>query len=96
MRKIVVSNAFLEEVAVLLEEGQAVRVRIDGQSMFPFIKGGQDEVELVPYKIGSVLPLWSVAFFKWRGTYIVHRFVGMQNDLFCMMGDGRQQEGASE
>ncbi len=88
MRKIVVSNAFLEEVAVLLEEGQAVRVRIDGQSMFPFIKGGQDEVELVPYEIGSALPLWSVAFFKWHGNYIVHRFVGMQNDLFCMMGDG--------
>lgn len=88
MRKIVVSNAFLEEVATLLAEGRSVRVRIDGQSMFPFIIGGQDEVELVPYEQGSVLPLWCVAFFKWHGTYIVHRFIGKQDALYCMMGDG--------
>lgn len=88
MRKLVVSNAFLEEVAALLAEGQSVRVRIDGQSMYPFIVGGRDEVELVPYEPGDDQPMWSGVFFKWNGSYIVHRLIGKQEEYFCMMGDG--------
>ena len=42
MRKLVVANDFLAEAAEVLRQGKRVKVRIDGQSMFPFIIGGKE------------------------------------------------------
>ena len=88
MKKQVVQNRFLEGVAAILAEGHSVRVRIDGQSMYPFIRGAKDEVELVPYQPGSNLPLWTCVFFRWGESYVVHRYIGREGSLFCIMGDG--------
>ena len=88
MRRIVYQNHFLEEIAQLLREGDSVRVRIDGESMHPFIIGGKDEVMLIPYDKKYPLKLWSCAFYNWRGHYMIHRFVGVQDGKYCMMGDG--------
>lgn len=88
MKKMICKNSFLGEIASLLREGQPVRVRIDGRSMLPFIVGGRDEVELVPYQGPSSLPLWGCAFYRWNGSYMVHRFVGEESGVYCMMGDG--------
>ena len=88
MKRVVVQNCFLEGVAAMLKEGRSVRVRIDGKSMHPFIRGSKDEVELIPYHSGSSLPLWCCVFFRWRGDYIVHRYIGKEGDNFCFMGDG--------
>ena len=65
MKTLVVQNQFLEGVASLLEDGQTVRIRIGGSSMDPLIRGGVDEVELVPYVSGDELPLWTGVFFRW-------------------------------
>lgn len=89
MKKVVLQNSFLEEVASLLREGQTVRIRIDGMSMHPFINGGIDEVELLPYdKENCPLECWQCAFFRWKGHYMVHRFIGKEGNKYCMMGDG--------
>jgi bleomycin hydrolase len=88
MKTLVVQNQFLEGVADLLEDGQSVRIRIGGSSMDPFIRGGVDEVELVPYVPGDELPLWTGVFFRWKGKYMVHRYIGREGDFFCFMGDG--------
>ena len=88
MKTLVVQNQFLESVAALLEDGRTVRVRIGGRSMDPFIRGGVDEVELVPYLEGMDLPLWMCVFFRWRDSYIVHRYIGKEGNFFCFMGDG--------
>lgn len=88
MRKIVLQNYFLEDIAKLLLEGNTVKVRIDGDSMHPFIMGGKDEIELVPYNKDFPLELWTCIFFKWQGHYMVHRFVGYSGDMYNMMGDG--------
>ena len=88
MKTLVVQNQFLEGVADLLEDGQSVRIRIGGSSMDPFIRGGVDEVELVPYVSGDELPLWTGVFFRWKGKYMVHRYIGREGDFFCFMGDG--------
>ena len=68
MKTVVVQNQFLEGVADLLEDGQTVRIRIGGSSMDPFIRGGVDEVELVPYVSGDELPLWTGVFSGGRGS----------------------------
>jgi len=88
MKTQVVQNQFLEGVAALLQEGRTVRVRIGGRSMDPFIRGGMDEVELVPYEPGCDLPLWTCVFFRWGESYVVHRYIGREGHLFCFMGDG--------
>lgn len=49
MRKITVSNDFFAGVAEALKQGQTVKLLIDGQSMYPFIRGGVDQVEVVSY-----------------------------------------------
>ena len=88
MRRIVFQNHFFEEIAQLLQEGHPVRVRIDGESMHPFIVGGKDEVLLIPYDKKTPIELWSCIFYKWKGHYMIHRFVGLQDGQYCMMGDG--------
>lgn len=88
MRRIVYQNHFFEEIAQLLQEGNSVRVRIDGESMHPFIVGGKDEVLLIPYNKKTPIKLWSCIFYKWKGHYMIHRFVGFQDSQYCMMGDG--------
>ena len=48
MRKITVSNDFFAGVAEALKQGQTLTLLIDGQSMYPFIRGGVDQMEVVP------------------------------------------------
>lgn len=88
MRKVIVPNSFFEEVAEALKKGKAVKIQADGQSMYPFIHGGIDWVELVPYDSSEELPLWCCPFYKWGGNYMIHRYVGKRANLCQIMGDG--------
>lgn len=58
MRKLIVPNSFLSEAAEALRAGQTVKLHIDGQSMYPFIHGGKDLVEVVPCPPEGELPLY--------------------------------------
>lgn len=88
MRKLVVANDFLAEAAEVLRQGKRVKVRIDGQSMFPFIIGGKDVVEIDPLPADSELPAWCCPFYQWEGKYMVHRYIGREGDECLMLGDG--------
>lgn len=88
MRKIVVPNDFLAVAAEELLAGRSVRLHIDGQSMYPFIRGGVDEVEVVPCPSGTELPAWCCPFYKWEGRYMIHRYIGTENGECIMLGDG--------
>ena len=88
MRKLVVPNSFFSEAAEALREGHSVRLHVDGQSMYPFIHGGKDEIEVVPYDGKSPLEPWCCPFYQWGGNYMIHRFIGMNGDMCRMLGDG--------
>lgn len=88
MRKLVVPNSFFTEAAEALKNGQTVRLFVDGQSMYPFIRGGKDEIEVVPYDGTSPLELWCCPFYQWGGNYMIHRYIGMSGDKCRMLGDG--------
>lgn len=88
MRKLVVPNSFFAEAAEALRNGQSVRLHVDGQSMYPFIHGGKDEIEVVPYDGESPLEPWCCPFYQWGGNYMIHRYIGMRGDLCQMLGDG--------
>lgn len=88
MRKLVVANEFLAEAAETLKQGKSVKVRIDGQSMYPFIKGGRDLVEIVPLAADAEMPAWCCPFYCWEGRYMIHRYIGSEGDECLMLGDG--------
>ena len=88
MRRIVVPNDFLSVAEEELRAGRTVRLHIDGQSMYPFIRGGRDEVEIVPFPSDRKLPEWCCPFYRWEGRYMVHRYVGMEDGCCVMLGDG--------
>lgn len=88
MRKLVIGNEFLAEAADALRQGKTVKVRIDGWSMYPFIRGGEDLVELVPCDAEGELPAWCCPFYCWQGRYMVHRYIGREGDYCLMLGDG--------
>lgn len=88
MRKVVVPNEFLAEAAKLLKEDKAVKLHIDGQSMFPFIRGGKDLVEVIPWSVEKELPTWCCPFYQWNGQYMIHRLIGEKEGVCRMMGDG--------
>lgn len=88
MRKLVVPNSFFNEAAIALRNGKSVRLHVDGQSMYPFIHGGKDEIEIVPYDGKTPLELWCCPFYQWGGNYMIHRYIGMKNGNCCMFGDG--------
>ena len=88
MRKITVSNDFFAGVAEALKQGQTLTLLIDGQSMYPFIRGGVDQVEVVPYPSEDELPAWCCPFYQWEGRYMIHRYIGREKDEYLMLGDG--------
>lgn len=88
MRKIVVPNNFLSLAEEELRAGRTVRLHIDGQSMYPFIRGGVDEVEVVPCPSEGNLPAWCCPFYQWEGRYMIHRYVGTEDGDCIMLGDG--------
>lgn len=91
MRKLVVPNSFLAEAADALRQGQTVKLHINGQSMYPFIKGGRDLVEVVPCPAEGPLPDWCCPFYYWEGNYMIHRYIGSEGDECLMLGDGNVQ-----
>lgn len=88
MRKLVVTNDFLAETAEALKQGKTVKVRINGQSMYPFIRGGRDLVEIVPLAPDAPLPAWCCPFYHWGDSYMIHRYIGSESDECLMLGDG--------
>ena len=76
----------IEEAVRLVSEGVCVTLPVDGQSMLPFIIGGQESVILqqpTPPAPGDVVLAWV------DGTrYVVHRIVGIEGDAITLMGDG--------
>ena len=76
----------IEEAVRLVSEGVCVTLPVDGQSMLPFIIGGQESVILqkpAQPKVGDVVLAWCR-----DGRYVVHRIIGINGDAITLMGDG--------
>ena len=80
------NELFVEGIRELLAEGVPVVFKAKGNSMLPFIRGGQDEVYLVrPTAVseGDIL-LCEVS----KRQYVLHRLIRQKGDCLILMGDG--------
>lgn len=82
-----VDNSMLfESVRGMLAEGHTVTLRVKGQSMRPFLEGGQDKVVITPLhevKRGDMV----LAEISQR-QFVLHRVVKINGERITLMGDG--------
>ena len=86
--KIILPNSFLEIAEEELRAGRSIRLLADGTSMYPFIRGGKDEVEIVPVKKDTEPEMFSCYLCKWQDRYIIHRLIGKEGKDYIFQGDG--------
>ena len=84
--KIVLPNeVILGEAAKMIAEGSSVSFTPKGNSMLPFIRGGEDTVVVTSadnVEVGDIV--LAVA----SGRYLMHRVFSIDGDNIVMMGDG--------
>ena len=80
------NDLFFIEVARMLSQGRSVTLQTKGKSMYPFITGGRDIVELRKtdtLSVGDIV----LAEVPGRG-YVLHRIYKMEGEQLVLMGDG--------
>jgi len=75
----------------LINSGQAVKMTVTGNSMYPFLRHLKDSVLLVhpsqcPIKKGRI-----VLVCRPDGRYILHRIVKLRDGCFWMLGDAQTE-----
>ncbi len=96
MDKLIVENdEFFGKVVSLLVEGHSVTVPVKGVSMLPFIRGDKDSVVLEG--VESCTPdgksrigvnVGDIVLFRYKGRYIMHRILRIENCQAVIQGDG--------
>ena len=85
------NDILIPELARLLNEEKEVRFTPSGISMRPFIEGDKDSVVLAPLgrlpKRGDIL-LARVTGYAGRRTYVLHRLIRIEGELYILQGDG--------
>lgn len=79
-------NEIIEEAIRLVDEGVSVTLPVNGNSMLPFIIGGNESVilqEPEQLKVGDVVLAWADGY-----RYVVHRIIRIDGDHVTLMGDG--------
>lgn len=71
----------------LLLEGQAVDVRVMGQSMLPFFRSGS-RIRLRPVRPGDLIRGHVVLGETDAGTFVVHRIIRVEASHIVLLGDG--------
>jgi hypothetical protein len=86
-QKLVIPNdIFFSEVERHLSEGKSVVFPVKGYSMLPFIRNGEDSVELIRSENPEV---GDVALARLpNGAYVLHRVWDINGDKVTLMGDG--------
>lgn len=72
-----------EEIAA----GHSVRFRLKGQSMFPLLRNGRDEVKLYPCTQEELKPM-DVVLFRYRDKHVLHRIIRREGNNLLIQGDG--------
>ena len=83
------------EVEAWLADNHPVTLKAVGNSMWPFITGGRDEVVIQPYSAKQSLECGQIVLARLsEGCYVLHRILRIDSDQITLLGDGhwRQRE----
>lgn len=88
--KLVKAEDLFPYVKELLKQEVRVRITVTGMSMYPFLRGNKDSVELVQtcfkdIKLGDI-----VLIRRDNGDYILHRVIKKDSSSFYIMGDAQK------
>ena len=72
--KKVANDVFFAWVEEGIAQGKTVRFRLKGNSMFPLLRNGKDEVTLEKCPNESLKPM-DVVLFRYRGGHVLHRIL---------------------
>ena len=84
----IANEELLDEVSRRLAEGKRVKLRAKGDSMRPFIRGGEDIIVLAPPpehpRRGDIVLARCADDRRW----VIHRVVGEKDGMIVLAGDG--------
>ena len=80
------NDIFFAQVESEIEAGRSVRFKVKGNSMYPLLRNGIDEVTLSPlYKEPDKM---DIILFKYNGKHILHRIINIKDGVYTIQGDG--------
>ena len=81
------NNLFFAWVEEEIANGREARIRVKGESMYPFLRNGVDDVVVSPCRVED-LKLLDIVLFRYKGKHVMHRIVGMTEEGYTLQGDG--------
>lgn len=80
------NNILFNEVENAIRNGETVKLKLVGNSMYPILRDCRDTIILEPFNKCD-LRCGAVALFKYRDTYILHRIISIENNVYNFCGD---------
>ncbi|MCX8128618.1 MAG: S24/S26 family peptidase [Clostridia bacterium] len=77
-------------ISEILQTDTSVKITVTGWSMYPFLREGEDCVELSKTCFDSICRGDIVLIKRRTGEYILHRVLTKKADCFYMVGDAQQ------
>ena len=81
------NDLFFAWVESEIADGRSVRFRLKGNSMFPLLCNGKDDVILYPCQKDELKPM-DVVLFRYRGGHVLHRILYREGNRLMIQGDG--------
>lgn len=85
--KLISNDIFFAWIEREVAEGRCVRFLLKGNSMFPLLRDGLDQIILYPCTPDE-LKLMDVVLFRYKGGHLLHRIIKKDGDRLIMQGDG--------
>lgn len=80
------NDIFFAQVESEIAAGRSVRFKVKGNSMYPLLRNGLDEVTLSP--ICKEPTKMDIVLFKYKGKHILHRIIEIKESVYTIQGDG--------
>ena len=81
------NDLFFAWVETEIADRRSVCFRLKGNSMYPLLRNGRDEVLLAPFSADELQPM-DVVLFRYKGAHLLHRIQRIEGDRLYIQGDG--------
>lgn len=89
MKKVLSTKELMPLIGDILKTAQRVRFTVKGNSMYPLLRGGRDEVEVT--KCDTIGKYDIVLYKRKDGSYVLHRVLKKDDAALSIAGDFEQE-----